>query len=62
MVLPLWVLMLFYAGQILEVRIYGDISVFVAVRAASILRAEIGHEPISPISENERMEETSAAA
>jgi hypothetical protein len=59
MVLPLWVLILFYAGQILEVRIYGDISVFVAVCAVAILRAEIGGEQIR---ENEWMEETSAAA
>jgi hypothetical protein len=41
LVLPLWVLMLFCVGQILEVRIYGDISVFIAVCAAAILRAEL---------------------
>jgi hypothetical protein len=57
MVLPLWVLILFYAGQILEVRIYGDISVFVAVCAVAILRAEIGGEQIS---EKERMEKRPA--
>ena len=41
LVLPLWVLMLFCVGQILEVRIYGDIAVFIAVCAAAILRAEL---------------------
>ena len=39
--LPLWVLMLFSVGQLLEVRIYGDIAVFIAVCAAAILRAEL---------------------
>ncbi|HKD74851.1 MAG TPA: hypothetical protein VKB76_05125 [Ktedonobacterales bacterium] len=41
LVLPLWVLMLFCVGQLLEVRIYGDIAVFIAVCAAAILRAEL---------------------
>ena len=41
LVLPLWVLMLLCVGQILEVRIYGDIAVFIAVCAAAILRAEL---------------------
>lgn len=45
LLLPLWVLMLLSAGQILEVRIYGDISVFVAVCAAAILRAEMNGSP-----------------
>jgi hypothetical protein len=40
LVLPFWVLILLSVGQILELRIYGDISVFVAVCAAAILRAE----------------------
>ncbi len=39
--LPIWVLMLLSVGQILEVRIYGDVAVFVAVCAAAILRAEL---------------------
>jgi hypothetical protein len=42
LLLPLWVLMLLSVGQILEVRIYGDIAVFIAVCAAAILRAELG--------------------
>ena len=42
LVLPFWVLLLLSVGQILEVRIYGDISVFIAVCAAAILRAELG--------------------
>jgi hypothetical protein len=41
LLLPLWVLILFSVGQILEVRIYGDITVFIAVCAAAILRAEL---------------------
>lgn len=41
LMLPLWVLMLLCVGQILEVRIYGDIAVFIAVCAAAILRAEL---------------------
>lgn len=40
LLLPIWVLMLLCVGQILEVRIYGDIAVFIAVCAAAILRAE----------------------
>jgi hypothetical protein len=42
LVLPLWVLILLSVGQILELRIYGDITVFVAVCAAAILRSELG--------------------
>lgn len=41
LLLPIWVLMLLCVGQILEVRIYGDIAVFIAVCAAAILRAEL---------------------
>jgi hypothetical protein len=41
LLLPLWVLLLLCVGQILEVRIYGDIAVFIAVCAAAILRAEL---------------------
>lgn len=37
LLLPFWVLLLLSVGQILEVRIYGDISVLVAVAAAVIL-------------------------
>jgi hypothetical protein len=44
LLLPLWVLMLLCVGQILEVRIYGDIAVFIAVCAAAILRAELSGE------------------
>lgn len=40
LVLPLWVLLLLSVGQILELRIYGDISVFVAVCAASLFSAD----------------------
>lgn len=38
LLLPFWVLMLLSVGQILELRIYGDISVFIAVAAAIIFR------------------------
>lgn len=51
LILPLWVLILLSVGQILEVRIYGDISVFVAVCAAAILRSEFNgtaHPPALP--------------
>ena len=41
LLLPLWVVILLSFGQILEVRIYGDIAVFIAVCAAAILRAEL---------------------
>ena len=41
LLLPIWVLMLLCVGQILEVRIYGDIAVFIAVCAAAILRAQL---------------------
>ena len=37
LLLPFWVVLLLSVGQILELRIYGDISVLVAVAAASIL-------------------------
>ena len=51
LVLPLWVLMLFCVGQILEVRIYGDIAVFIAVCAAAILRAELSGDAESGVRE-----------
>lgn len=57
LVLPLWVLMLFCVGQILEVRIYADIAVFIAVCAAAILRAELSGESTS-----DAREENAAAA
>lgn len=60
LLLPLWVLILLSVGQILEVRIYGDISVFVAVCAAAILRAEISGAP--PPVTNALPKENSAAA
>ncbi len=41
LVLPFWVLLLLAVGQILELRIYADISVLIAVAAALILSAEI---------------------
>jgi hypothetical protein len=44
LLLPFWVLGLLSVGQILEVRIYGDISVFVAVCAALILRGGFRRE------------------
>lgn len=37
LLLPFWLLLLLSVGQILESRIYGDISVFVAVAAALIM-------------------------
>jgi hypothetical protein len=51
-VLPLWVLMLLCVGQILEVRIYGDIAVFIAVCAAAILRAELSGDAKTNMEEN----------
>ena len=39
-ILPVWVLLLLSVGQILELRIYGDISVFVAVCAAFLLSTD----------------------
>ena len=57
LLLPLWVLMLLSVGQILEVRIYGDIAVFIAVCAAAILRAEL-----SANTKSEVREENAAAA
>ncbi|MGI4830236.1 MAG: hypothetical protein ACRYFU_18835 [Janthinobacterium lividum] len=41
LLLPFWVLLLLSVGQILELRIYGDISVLVAVAAALILVSDI---------------------
>lgn len=41
LVLPFWVLLLLAVGQILELRIYADISVLIAVAAALILSEEI---------------------
>jgi hypothetical protein len=55
--LPVWVLMLSCVGQILEVRIYADIAVFIAVCAAAILRAEL-----SGNAKSEEREENAAAA
>ncbi len=57
LLLPIWVLMLLCVGQILEVRIYGDIAVFIAVCAAAILRAEM-----SGNAESKVLEENTAAA
>lgn len=57
LLLPIWVLMLLCVGQILEVRIYGDIAVFIAVCAAAILRAEL-----SGTAPSEVQEENAAAA
>lgn len=57
LLLPLWVLMLLCVGQILEVRIYGDIAVFIAVCTAAILRAQL-----SGNAESEVREENAAAA
>lgn len=51
LLLPLWVLMLLCVGQILEVRIYGDIAVFIAVCAAAILRAELSGDGESGLRE-----------
>lgn len=59
LVLPFWVLILLSVGQILELRIYGDISVFVAVCAAAILRAEFNGTPAYAPSQSK---ETSAAS
>lgn len=52
LVLPLWVLMLLCVGQILEVRIYGDIAVFIAVCAAAILRAQLSGDAKTNMEEN----------
>jgi hypothetical protein len=41
LVLPFWVVLLLLVGQILELRVYADISVLIAVAAALILSAEI---------------------
>ena len=51
LLLPLWVLILFSVGQLLEVRIYGDIAVFIAVCAAAILRAELSGDTKSEAQE-----------
>jgi hypothetical protein len=52
LLLPVWVLMLLCVGQILEVRIYGDIAVFIAVCAAAILRAELSGSAKSEVRED----------
>jgi hypothetical protein len=52
LLLPIWVLMLLCVGQILEVRIYGDIAVFIAVCAAAILRAELNWSAESNVRED----------
>jgi hypothetical protein len=57
LLLPLWVLILASVGQILEVRIYADIAVFIAVCAAAILRAELSGD-----TKSETREENAAAA
>jgi hypothetical protein len=57
LLLPIWVLMLLSVGQILEVRIYGDIAVFIAVCAAAILRAELSGD-----ADKNAQEENAAAA
>jgi hypothetical protein len=57
LLLPLWVLILFSVGQLLEVRIYGDIAVFIAVCAAAILRAELSGD-----AQSDAREENAAAA
>ncbi len=50
LLLPFWLLLLLSVGQILESRIYGDISVFVAVAAALIVVKRIQLAPaISPL-------------
>lgn len=59
LLLPFWVLMLLSVGQILEVRIYGDISVLIAVCASAILRAELAGDGDV---KDEAMEENAAAA
>lgn len=45
LLLPFWLLLLLSVGQILESRIYGDISVFVAVAAALIVVERIQLAP-----------------
>ncbi len=57
LLLPIWVMMLLCVGQILEVRIYGDIAVFIAVCAAAILRAELSGD-----TKSDAREENAAAA
>jgi hypothetical protein len=53
LLLPVWVLLLLCVGQILEVRIYGDIAVFIAVCAAAILRAELSGDTKSGVREED---------
>ncbi|MCA1617007.1 MAG: hypothetical protein LC729_00150 [Acidobacteria bacterium] len=50
LLLPFWVLLLLSVGQILELRIYGDVSVFVAVAAALIFLADLGQQAPTPLS------------
>src|ERR1700744_1715954 len=57
LILPVWVLILFSVGQILEVRIYADIAVFIAVCATAILRAELSGD-----TKSDAREENAAAA
>ncbi len=47
LLLPFWLLLLLSVGQILESRIYGDISVFVAVAAALIVVERIQLAPVT---------------
>lgn len=44
LLLPFWILLLLWVGQILELRIYGDISVFVAVCAAWLVAGDTDHD------------------
>ena len=47
LLLPFWVLLLLSVGQVLELRIYGDISVLIAVAAALILTSAMSSTPIA---------------
>lgn len=49
LVLPFWVLILLSVGQVLELRIYGDISVFVAVCAAFLLSGDARLQESAPL-------------
>ena len=48
LLLPFWVLLLLSVGQILELRIYGDISVLVAVAASLIFVSEARPKVVHP--------------
>ncbi len=47
LLLPFWIVLLLSVGQILELRIYGDISVLVAVASALIVVTQIQSQPVS---------------